>query len=424
MKKLLLWALVLCMACSLLSTAALADEYEKRSGPFTYYDYGSQATILDVDSSVSGTLTIPQTLGGKTVTQSMYGAFNDLPYITEVVIPSTFTSFAAADAINPFCGCPNLQNIRVAAGNPVFRFADGILYGKYDHGEWVEGALPALQGRVIIPAVESIRMGAFQGCTQVTDVVLPDGLDYIGWLAFNELSNLRTIYIPASCTWIGMNAFDGCWGLTDVYYGGTQAQWNRLLEEMDSGNDPLLNATVHFRCGAAGFVDVGTDDFFCTAVEWAVDNGVTNGTTPKTFDPNTPCTRAQMITFLWRSQGSPKPKTASTAFRDLDRNGYYYNAVLWAVERGITNGTSAAAFSPDATVTRAQTVTFLWRLEGSPSASGRTPFTDVPAGQYYTTAVVWAVKNGITNGTAATTFSPDTPCTRAQIVTFLYRDLK
>ena len=168
------------------------------------------------------------------------------------------------------------------------------------------------------------------------------------------------------------------------------------------------------------FVDVPTSAYYYDAVAWAVENGVTGGTTATTFSPNNACTRAQMVTFLWRAAGEPEPETTVNPFTDVSASAYYYEAVLWAVERGITNGTSATTFSPDATVTRGQTVTFLWRNAGSPAASGSS-FADVAADAYYATAVAWAANEGITSGTSATAFSPSNACTRAQIVTFLYR---
>lgn len=168
------------------------------------------------------------------------------------------------------------------------------------------------------------------------------------------------------------------------------------------------------------FVDVPASAYYYDAVAWAVENGVTGGTTATTFSPNNACTRAQMVTFLWRAAGEPEPETTVNPFTDVSASAYYYEAVLWAVERGITNGTSATTFSPDATVTRGQTVTFLWRNAGSPAASGSS-FADVAADAYYATAVAWAANEGITSGTSATAFSPSNACTRAQIVTFLYR---
>ena len=170
------------------------------------------------------------------------------------------------------------------------------------------------------------------------------------------------------------------------------------------------------------FIDVPAGAYYYDAVYWAVEHGVTYGTSASTFSPDASCTRAQMVTFLWRAAGSPEPETAVNPFADVSASAYYYEAVLWAVENGITNGTSATTFSPDATVTRGQTVTFLWRNAGSPVVVG-TSFEDVMADAYYATAVAWAAAEGITSGTSATTFSPDNACTRAQIVTFLYRDL-
>lgn len=169
------------------------------------------------------------------------------------------------------------------------------------------------------------------------------------------------------------------------------------------------------------FSDVSKNNYFYDAVEWAVDKGITSGTGGTTFSPNASCTRGQMVTFLWRAAGSPAPKSAETPFTDVNKGDYFYDAVLWAVEQGITSGTSATTFSPNATVTRGQTVTFLWRAAGSPAASGSS-FSDVSADAYYAQAVAWAVKENITAGTSASTFSPDAHCTRAQIVTFLWKD--
>lgn len=171
------------------------------------------------------------------------------------------------------------------------------------------------------------------------------------------------------------------------------------------------------------FTDVPTGAYYADAVKWAVAEGITSGTSPTTFSPNNGCTRAQMVTFLWRAAGSPEPESDYGPFRDVPKDAYYRKAVLWAAGEGITSGTSATTFSPNATVTRAQTVTFLWRWEGEPEADQRSGFRDVPTGQYYSEAVSWAVEAGITNGTGTTTFSPGQTCTRAQIVTFLWRDM-
>lgn len=169
------------------------------------------------------------------------------------------------------------------------------------------------------------------------------------------------------------------------------------------------------------FVDVKANDYFYDAVLWAAQNGITSGTDAVHFTPDGVCSRAQAVTFLWRAAGSPAPKSVSMPFTDVPKGSYYETAVLWAVENGITKGTSDTTFSPDATCSRAQIVTFLWRSQKSPAVGSLNPFTDVSANAYYTDAVLWAVEENITKGTTATTFSPDADCSRAQIVTLLYR---
>lgn len=171
---------------------------------------------------------------------------------------------------------------------------------------------------------------------------------------------------------------------------------------------------------AQTFVDVPENAYYTPAVNWAVEKGVTEGTSATTFSPDAACTRAQIVTFLYRAAGSPAVKSTVNPFTDVTASDYYYNAVLWAVENGITTGTSETTFSPNESCTRAQCVTFLYRAVGS-AATAKAIFTDVSADAYYAPAVDWAVEKGVTTGTSATTFSPDAACTRAQIVTFLYR---
>lgn len=180
------------------------------------------------------------------------------------------------------------------------------------------------------------------------------------------------------------------------------------------------NTTVYAKWAANLFADVNADAYYYNAVLWAVDKGITQGATATTFAPGAPCTRAQVVTFLWRAMGSPTLTTTVNPFTDVSADTYYYNAVLWAVEKGITTGTTETTFSPDATVTRSQVVTFLWRAAGSPTATDASTFTDVDAGAYYANAIAWAVEKAITNGTSETTFSPMANCTRGQIITFLY----
>ena len=168
------------------------------------------------------------------------------------------------------------------------------------------------------------------------------------------------------------------------------------------------------------FYDVPNGAYFYEAVKWAVKNGITNGVGNDLFAPEQPCTRSQIVTFLWRAAGSPEPKGTAAGMTDVVPGSYYAKAVAWAVENGITTGTAEGTFSPDATCTRAQAVTFLARAQNA-KATGKTAFSDVPADSYFADAVAWAQANGVTTGTSETTFSPDSDCTRAQIVTFLYR---
>ena len=168
------------------------------------------------------------------------------------------------------------------------------------------------------------------------------------------------------------------------------------------------------------FYDVPNDAFFYEAVKWAVKSGVTNGLSDTMFGPYESCTRAQIVTFLWRAAGSPEPKATTSAMTDLNPNAYYYKAVLWAIENGITDGMTETTFAPDATCTRGQSVTFLYRALGKKVESSAS-FTDVKSDAFYADAINWAVANNVTNGTSNTTFSPNADCTRAEIVTFLYR---
>ena len=170
------------------------------------------------------------------------------------------------------------------------------------------------------------------------------------------------------------------------------------------------------------FADVKQGDYFYDAVQWAVENGITNGVSDTLFNSDADCTRAQAVTFLWRAAGAPEPENVES-FTDVPKDSYYAKAAAWAVENGIASGVSATEFAPDAICTRAQIVTFLWRAEKALAVDAESAFTDVESDAYYADAVQWALKNGVTKGTSASAFNPDASCTRAQIVTFLWRTL-
>ncbi len=203
--------------------------------------------------------------------------------------------------------------------------------------------------------------------------------------------------------------------------------WENVLRQSDSRHTNLYAVwDGEPEPPANPFSDVKTDQYYAEPVLWAVahDPQITKGVDATHFAPDDTCTRAQIVTFLWRAKGCPEPKSSENVFGDVDPGEYYYEAVLWAVENGITTGTGKSTFSPNDGCTRAQVVTFLWRSEGKPAPTvTNNPFRDVPAGEYYTDAVLWAVEKKITVGTSANTFDPAETCTRGQIVTFLYRDL-
>jgi hypothetical protein len=289
-------------------------------------------------------------------------AFWDCSRLTSVEIPNSITSIGW----EPFYD--------TAYANDKSNWEDDILY----IGNYLIQADIHTSAVNIKPNTKAIAGGAFSFCRELTSVTIPNGV-----------------------TSIGKNAFDSCQNLEDVYYSGSEAEWKNIA--IGSDNEPLINATIHYN----------------SAIAWSIENGIT-AETVETFAPDTSCTRSQIVTFIWRNAGSPEPTTNANPFTDVSGNDYYYKAVLWAVENGIISGTTNTTFSPNETCTRAQAVTFLWRENGEPSSQGST-FSDVANDAYYAKAVAWAVENGITVGTSTTTFSPNNNCTRGQIVTFLYR---
>ena len=222
--------------------------------------------------------------------------------------------------------------------------------------------------------------------------------------------------------------------MNNRYSGADKSFWSFTIRESYTGLNYRFTEDVYriekvsmAEAIANPFIDVKEGIFYFEPVLWAVSAGITNGTTATTFSPNKSCTRAEVVTFLWRAKGSPEPQSSVNPFVDVTTGSYYHKAVLWAVEQGITNGTGdGTTFSPDMECTRAQVATFLWRTVGKPDVGNKThPFRDIEAGSYYYDAVLWAVEAGVTNGTGdGTTFSPNKSCSRSEIVTFLYRALK
>ena len=304
---------------------------------------------------------------------------------------------------------------------------------------------------VSIPeGVTSIGKNAFYGCRSLTNVSIPEGVTSIGKNAFYGCKSLASVTIPENVTSIGERAFSGCKKLTSIWFDGNapsiadtaftdvtadaycsadNATWTEDVCRDYGGNitwNWCLNGENGEIVPKPFFTDVGRNAYYYNAVVWAYyhEPQIVAGTGGRTFKPDASCTRAQAITLLWNALGKPKPTTTENPFTDVKAGEYYYKAVLWARENGITGGTSETTFGPDDNCTRAQVITFLWNAAGKPEpTTTENPFTDVKAGKYYYKAVLWAWENGITVGTSETTFSPKAVCTRAQVVTFLYREM-
>ena len=335
-----------------------------------------------------------------------------------------------------FAGCEGLTNIVIP--NSVTKI-----------GENAFSTCKSLKEIKLPDDLASIESHVFYDCESFTDIIIPNGVSQIDRCAFGYCKNLKNVSIPNSVTYIGERAFVNCPALKEVTVpasvteikddafgvietfdeeenpAGSQIQKDFLLITEKGSAAEKYCRDYQLACETGQrFADVDETAYYAQPVQWAVRRGITNGTADTTFSPDAVCTRAQIVTFLWRAMGSKQPffDTYST-FTDVSEDAYYYEAMLWAIENGITKGTSNTTFSPNAPCTRAQAMTFLWRAEGEMESSAVNPFRDVNTSAYYMDAVLWAVENDITKGTSDVEFSPDALCTRGQIATFLYRDM-
>ena len=464
-KKLISFILVICMIASLSPVITSAESTEVASGTcgdglnwvltadgtlaisgegmmrdFTnptneeWHEYWDRIMRVEIKTGVtsigreafSGCYSLESVSIPTSVTSIGYSAFSKCASLKSVTIPLGITSIES----NTFSGCVLLESVSIPT------------------------------------SVTSIGERAFFVCTSLETVTIPTSVTSIGERAFSGCVSLESASIPTSATRIEDYAFDSCNNLSIAYYYcGTPEQWDAI--QMGVGNNYLTTAAreyhfwdngettkkptavdegeIIYTCTACGdnktekidklpedskteepienpFTDVVEKDFFFQPVMWAVSNKVTSGLSAESFGPAKGCTRAQVVTFLWRAAGEPAPTSNNNPFTDVKEGQYYYDAVLWAVENGITTGLNATTFGTNADCNRGQIVTFLWRAMGKPApTSSNNPFTDVPESQYYYDAVLWAVEKGITTGLSATSFGPNATCTRGQIVTFLYR---
>lgn len=266
--------------------------------------------------------------------------------------------------------------------------------------------------------LKTIHTYAFYGLTALEELTLPEGVEMVGARAFQYCYNLRELSLPATLTAMGTNTFDSG-KLQTVRYAGSKAEWEQIY---GTGMAFDKDHVVTLICAGdpipvGGFSDVYERNYFADSVLWAVEERITEGTSKTTFSPNATCTRAQILTFLWRAAGSPQPE-GENPFADVGEADYYLQPAVWACEQGLVSGGVLDGGQP---CTRADVVTYLWKLAGAPEV-GTHGFSDVPAEGDRAQAVAWAVEKGITSGTGTGRFSPDAACTRAQIVTFLYRD--
>lgn len=413
---------------------ARGDASKAKSYPYVTFDY----VTFSLPTTAQGTLYY----GGTAMsTSNSSGAFNRNTKVTNL------------DSVT------FVPNAKSTAKTITLNFT---LYAtRYSSSSTSRGTTVSYSGSVVVNLVrEDIKYTVSQG-----DSVRFDESDFLSYLRSTKgySSNYTIDYVTfdqsavsavnegSLYTYYNGYNYGGSIKTTDKFYYSATASQNAISDVAflasryaKTGETVYIPFTIYARYGTTGtgtrqltgtvaikigqtmnFIDVKTTDYFYNSVKWAVGKNITNGTSSTTFSPYKSCTRAEIVTFLWRAAGSPEPTTTRNPFRDVNAvtHSSYYKAILWASQKGITSGTSATAFSPDQVCTRAQIVTFLYRYAGQPSGYYSNPFKDVGAtseASYYK-AILWAVGKGITTGTSATTFSPYASCNRAEAVTFLYR---
>ena len=451
------------------------DEYQEAPW-YEYWDIISHVNLpeglLSIgDGAFSGCCYLADPVIPGSVRTIGEGAFYNCSAIMKLTIPEGVTSIADG----AFYSCHLLGEVSIPdsvsrIGYKVFGDTDlanndrnwtgGLLY--FD--DWVVGAYEDIKTAQIKAGTKGLCDALFYECQDLTSVSVPDSVTYIGEGAFYDCVNLKSVKIPNGVTRINQWTYGFCEELTSIeipesvefvgeyaFYGCeslksvTIANKECVIEEGDEEPEYMLgipgqttiygyaDSTAQAYADKYGyrfvelsekvpFIDVPAKAFYVDPVAWAVENDITKGVDDTHFGSDKACTRGQVVTFLWRAAGCPEPKSTETGFKDMKPGAFYEKAVAWAVEEGITKGLSDTAFGPDATCTRGQIVTFLYRAaDRQGEIYDCLPFGDVRPEDYFFPAVGWAVANGVTNGMTENTFGPNEICTRGQVVTFLYR---
>lgn len=358
-RKVIFFLLAVCFCVMLLPTAAEAKTLEGKCGENAEFSFNDETGTLVI--SGTGTVTLKDT------------AIYDLrASIKRIEIADGVTNISE----DGFSGCTELTEISIP------------------------------------DSVTAIGAGAFFRCSKITDIKLPPKLTRIERHTFHGCDKLVSVWIPGGVTLLGDMCFEGCNSLQNVYFDGDVEQWGQIIAEDFSW--ALINSTVFFNTKENPFIDIDKDASYYDAVLWALKQGITGGTSATTFDPETVCTRAQVVTFLWRAAGSPEPESASNPFTDVTPGSFYEKAVLWAAEQGITTWTDDRCFLPSLPCSESQILTFLWRFAGKPGAT--------EGGAWYSNALRWAADLGLLDS-ADVAASANNDCTRGKAMEFLYRVL-
>ena len=394
--------------CSGLTGINIPDSV-RSIGEGAFYDCSSLIRIIIPDgitavleNTFSYCSNLTQVSLPNSITSIGLSAFYGCTNLTSINIPDSLT-FIDAYA---FTACKSLTSM-------------DLPYGVTDIGMIAFADCSGLTEINIPNSVTSIGFAAFQRCTSLTSIDIPESVTYIGDFAFVGCSNLSTINFkgdaPDSSHDYNGPIFNGL--TATAYYPSGNPTWTEDVMQNYGGDITWVPYNPN-----NPFLDVPAGAFYEAPVLWALENGITTGATADSFNPNGTCLRAHVVTFLHRAAGNPEPNSTKNPFADVKSSDFFYKPVLWAVENGITNGVSATEFGSYSNCNRAAVVTFLWRAKGQPEpTSTDNPFVDVKASDFFYKAVLWAVENGITNGVDATHFGPATECNRAQVVTFLYR---